>query len=198
MSNCTKGCVFINKRNDDYITWLVEILGPVLLGSKSAEILSFPKYDKEVPSKIEKIEKCIGQCRKIVYKIFKYKNSSIKILFYNPRVLDKNLREYRNMKFLKSLGYPEQYSLERYLEHIIDKIEYGVIPHEIGVFLGYPLKDIIGFMGHPSLRLTKINGWRIYGNPRLSDRKFKEFSDSKEKIKKLLKVNRAEKILLSI
>lgn len=198
MTNCTESCVFINKRNDDYMTWLVEILGPVILGSKPAEILSFPKYDEKSLHKIEEIEKYIGQCRRISYKMFKFRNSSTKIIFYNRNALDEHLREYRNMKFLKNLQYPEQYSLEIYLEHMIDKMKEGVIPHEIGVFLGYPLKDIMGFMGHTSLKLTKVNGWRIYGDPEVSDRKFKEFLDCKERIRKLLEISRPEKILLSI
>ncbi|QIB27640.1 DUF3793 family protein [Caloranaerobacter azorensis] len=130
--------------------------------------------------------------------MFKVKNENIKILFYNPKVLDKNLKEYKNLRFLKNMGYPEEYELEIYLQFLIDKMADGIIPHEIGVFLGYPLKDVIGFIGHPSLKLTKINGWRVYGDPRLSDKRFNEFLEDKNEIKKLLKFNEPEEILLSM
>ncbi|SHK60846.1 Protein of unknown function [Tepidibacter formicigenes DSM 15518] len=57
----------------------------------------------------------------------------------------------------------------------------GSIPDEIGVFLGYPLKDVMGFIGHPSLKLTKIKGWRVYGDSRLSDKRYMEFFNARKK-----------------
>jgi hypothetical protein len=38
-------------------------------------------------------------------------------------------------------------------------------PHEVGVFLGYPLKDVAGFMGWVDLPVTCQGPWKIYGNP---------------------------------
>ncbi|SHK02315.1 DUF3793 family protein [Paramaledivibacter caminithermalis] len=198
MKKCAETCILSHKINDDFVVWLVGILGPVLMGSKPAELLSFPKQDKYLLKKIQNIEKHMAKCKRITYKSFEFKNNSVKILFYNPKTLDQNLKEYRNMRFLKSVGYPEKYDLEIYVQFIVDKMKDGVIPHEIGVFLGYPLKDIIGFIGHPSLKLTKINGWRVYGDPKLSDRRFNEFLEAKNKIKKLLESNKPEEVLLSV
>lgn len=198
VSKCSESCVLSYKRNDDFIGWLVEILGPVLMGSKPAELLSFPKHEKQLLRKIDNIEIHIGKCKRITYTLFKNKHGSIKILFYNRETLDESLREKKNMKFLKNLGYPKQYDFDKYLDIVVDKIGEGAIPHEIGVFLGYPLKDIIGFIGHPSLKLTKVNGWRVYGDPRLSDKRLNEFLEAKSKIKKLLQINRPEKLLISM
>lgn len=198
VSKCSESCVLSYKRNDDFIGWLVEILGPVLMGSKPAELLSFPKHEKQLVRKIENIERHIGKCTRIAYKMFINKNGSIKILFYSRKTLDESLSDFRNLKFLKSLGYPNQYDLDAYLDIIVDKMIQGSIPHEIGIFLGYPLKDIIGFIGHPSLKLTKINGWRVYGDPKLSDKRLNEFLEAKDKIKKLLEFNRPEKLLVSM
>ena len=198
MSKCSESCALSYKRNDDFIGWLVEILGPVLMGSKPAELLSFPKHEKQLLKKIKDIEKHIGECKRITYRMFINKNDSIKILFYNPKTLDESLRNFSNMKFLQTLGYPKQYDLDVYLNMIVDKMSEGSIPHEIGVFLGYPLKDIIGFIGHPALKLTKINGWRVYGDPTISDQRFNEFTEAKKKVKKLLQFNRPEKLLISM
>jgi hypothetical protein len=198
MSYKSNSCIFREKNEDDFLTWLVEILGPVLVGSKPAEIISLPKYDSQLINKVEKIEKYIGNCHRISYKIITYKNTSIKVLFYNPISLENHLAENRNIRFLRSVGYPNEYKLQDYLKFLTDKIKYGDIPSEIGVFLGYPLKDIIGFIGHPSLKLTKVNGWRVYGDPRVSDRKFNEFLDAKNKIRNLLSQYAPEKVLALI
>ncbi|WP_432662884.1 DUF3793 family protein [Wukongibacter baidiensis] len=198
MAKCSDSCILAYKRNNDFIGWLVEILGPVLMGSKPAELLSFPKHEKQLLRKIDSIEKHMGKCKRVTYRLFKNKSGSIKVLFYNPKSLDTSLQEYRNMRFLKNLGYPSKYGLDEYLQIIIDKMITGDIPHEIGVFLGYPLKDIIGFIGHPSLKLTKVNGWRVYGDPRLSDKRLNEFIEAKNKVRKLLEFNEPEKVLVSI
>jgi len=76
-------------------------------------------------------------------------------------------------------------------------MEQECIPHEIGIFLGYPLKDVIGFMGHPSLKLTKINGWNVYGDSRLSDEKYIKFNNAKQQIKKMLEKVSPEMIVQS-
>ena len=180
------------------MTWLVETLGPVIFGTKPSELLSFSKLNFESQSKIEKIEKHMGKCSRIKYKVFEFKKNSIKVLFYNPSTMDKNLRDFKNKKCLQNMGYPEPYALEVYIELLILKMQGGEIPHEIGIFLGYPLKDIIGFIGHPSLKLTKVNGWRVYGDPRLSDKIHKEFSEARKQIKELLQFNKPESILLSL
>ena len=44
----------------------------------------------------------------------------------------------------------------------------GQVPHEVGVILGYPLKDVAGFMGWVRLPVTGQGPWKIYGDPRSS------------------------------
>ncbi len=198
MSQKLNSNIFIDKNINDFFTRLIEMLGPVLIGSKPAELISLPRHDSQLKKKIRKIEKYIGNCQKVSYRIITYKKTSLKVLFYNPQLLNNYLMDYRNLKFLKSHGYPKDYTLNDYLEYLIKNIEEGTIPHEIGVFLGYPLKDIIGFIGHPSLKLTKVNGWRVYGDTKVSDKKFKEFLEAKIKIRNLLNQYTPEKVLFSI
>ena len=198
MSRRANSKIFIDKNINDFFIRLIEMLAPVLIGSKPAELISLPRYDSQLKKKIRKIEKYIGNCNKVSYRIITYKNTSLKVLFYNPQLLNNYLMDHRNLKFLKSHGYPEDYTLNDYLEYLIKNIEDGIIPHEIGVFLGYPLKDIIGFIGHPSLKLTKVNGWRVYGDTEVSDKKFKEFLEAKTEIRSLLNQYTPEKVLFSI
>ncbi|MCG8485156.1 MAG: DUF3793 family protein [Clostridia bacterium] len=195
---CYSQCMLSDNVHDEFIQWLVEILGPVLMGNKPAEILSFSHGDKSSPEKIENIQLYLSRCKRVKYRIITYKKSSVKVLFYNTLTLDKTLQESRNIIFLRKNGYPDEYNMNKYIEHVIKKIKKGSIPHEIGVFLGYPLKDIMGFMGHPSLKLTKVNGWRIYGNPKISDEKYESFLLGRNKIKELLLTNTPENILASI
>lgn len=185
------------KINDDFLKRIVELIGPVILGIKPAEILSFPNNDMNFEEKIFQIENFFCECKKIDIVKFTYKTNSAKIIFYNSKSLEKTLKDKRNSKILKSMGYPKVYNLKQYIEHLVYKMAEGSIPHEIGIFLGYPLKDVLGFLGHPSLKLTKVNGWRVYGDPRISDIKFNEFITAKYKIKDMLKYHPPKKVLLT-
>ncbi|MCC5910575.1 MAG: DUF3793 family protein [Clostridiaceae bacterium] len=191
-------CYCLNEsKHMDFIKWIVELLGPVLLGVKPSEIISFPEKDALSIERREEVKRIFSESTKVDFKEFKASNGCKKILFYHCEALERTLKEYKNTKFLRQYGYPTEYNLHSYLNHMIEKIEKRGIPHEIGIFLGYPLKDVIGFMGHPSLKLTKINGWRVYGNPRLSDEKFVRISEAKKQIKHLLQTTGLEGIMQS-
>lgn len=196
MENKLNNCFCFNDTNDNFMKWIIELLGPVILGSKPAEILSFPYEVKNGISKIEYIKNTFDKSNIISYREFSYCNKCTKVLFFNPISLNNTLIEHKNLNFLKKLGYPNLYNLKEYLDYIIEKMKMGHIPDEIGIFLGYPLKDVIGFMGHPSLKLTKINGWRVYGDTRISDEKYRKFINDRKKVKSLLETTKPEHILL--
>ncbi|MBM7616010.1 DUF3793 family protein [Alkaliphilus hydrothermalis] len=189
-------CFCLNTEHD-FLSWYVELLGPVFLGAKPAEILSFPQRKEKDLIITNSIKGLFTNSKQVQYKELDFGNDCIKMFFYNPNTLDETLKEARNLKFLKGIGYPEEYSLEVYLAQLINKINEGNIPDEIGVFLGYPLKDVLGFIGHPSLRLTKVEGWRVYGDTRLSDEKRNAFKMAREAMKRMLEHTTPEGIVLS-
>ncbi len=196
--NCPrKECDKCKYSRDEFIVRLMGILGPVILKVKPSEILSFSKSHKCYSENLRKIEEVFSECKEIKYKVIDYKGAGKKILFYRENELNKTLKDKNNLRFLRGIGYPSAYGLHRYLEFLSKKIEGGIIPDEIGVFLGYPLKDVMGFMGHPSLKLTKINGWRVYGDSLLSDIKYNQFKNAKDNIKILLTFSSVSEILYS-
>lgn len=100
----------------------------------------------------------------------KVEESSSLVLFYNPSALASTLAEECNRQWLARLGYRENGSPGELLAELRRRFSEGEIPHEVGVFIGYPLKDVEGFMRH--LPATPLHGrhgaWRVYGNARES------------------------------
>jgi len=193
MASCTKQCLLLEKNEEDvFVKMIIQMLGPVLLGEKPSEIISFPK--KEGVG-LHRIKSIFDHCHKISYREFIAFNGCRKILFYNDNLLNETIRDQRNLNFLKKIGYRAEYNVQDYLDHLIGKIEKEHLPHEIGIFLGYPLKDVIGFMGHPALKLTKINGWNVYGDSRLSDEQYAKFNRAKQQIQRMLEENSPETIV---
>lgn len=74
--------------------------------------------------------------------------------------------------FLRRLGYPDA-DCGALLAHLSRRLRFREeFPHEIGVFLGYPLEDVTGFMKHHGQNYTYCGCWKVYGNPAEAKRRF--------------------------
>lgn len=49
-------------------------------------------------------------------------------------------------------------------------------PHEIGLFLGYPLGDVIGFIENHGQNCLCCGVWKVYTNPEAAAGAFRKFS----------------------
>jgi Protein of unknown function (DUF3793) len=96
------------------------------------------------------------------------RGSSVLILLYQPDALRRLLATSPVRAILRRAGYPEETDLPTLLDRLARRMDSGAFPHEIGIFLGYPLKDVVGFMGLASIPFTCQGPWKIYGDPRAS------------------------------
>ena len=68
--------------------------------------------------------------------------------------------------FLRRMGYDTSDSLDGLLRQLYARLRSrSGFPHEIGVFLGYPLEDVVGFMENKGKNYTCSGCWKSYGNP---------------------------------
>ena len=51
----------------------------------------------------------------------------------------------------------------------------GDFPHEIGVFLGYPLADVIGFIQNRGKNFTACGYWKVYTDPTAAQAEFDRY-----------------------
>jgi hypothetical protein len=193
MSCCNLRC--INNINSSYIKWIIEILGPVLLGSKASEIINIPFYDSNKDEKINEINKHFENCSVVKHIIIDKGNNGVKVLFINKDALNKRLQCVKSQNFLKYLGYPREICVNSYLNHLIEKLKGDTFPDEIGIFLGYPLKDVVGFMGYGNYELHTTKYWKVYGDPKPSQELYEKFLSHREKMRNLLNTKKIESIL---
>ena len=77
--------------------------------------------------------------------------------------------------FLMRLGYPDA-DCGTFLACLSRRLRQAEeFPHEIGVFLGYPLQDVVGFMKYRGRNYTYCGCWKVYGNPEEAKRRFAEY-----------------------
>jgi len=93
------------------------------------------------------------------------RHDSLLVLFYDPVALAVLLARKGVAAILTKAGYGKPADTAASLAELQCRLQAGGFPHEIGVFLGYPLKDVVGFMGWARLPFTCQGPWKIYGDP---------------------------------
>lgn len=95
-------------------------------------------------------------------------DSGVLLLIYSPTLLQRRLNSRSSRTFLHSLNYRQPRNITTTLEDLTAHFVDDEFPHEIGLFLGYPLKDVSAFMGRTPLKATAQRLWKIYGHGRRS------------------------------
>lgn len=93
------------------------------------------------------------------------RHDSILLLVYDRSVLEMLLSSKGVKTMLRKAGYQSERGTDVLLSEFASRFKSGGIPHEVGIILGYPLKDVAGFMGVGRLKFTCQGPWRIYGDP---------------------------------
>jgi len=94
------------------------------------------------------------------------RGDSVLLFIFRPEVLTALLSRKDVAAVLRRARYREPLDLDRVLAELESRVLSGeAFPHEIGVFLGYPLKDVVSFMGWAPLPFACQGPWKIYGNP---------------------------------
>ncbi|GEM_PF-101983 len=96
----------------------------------------------------------------------KISENCILLLCYSKAELELHISHPGIRTLLNKTGYSREASLEELLDNLKLRIQSSDhFPHEIGLFIGYPPKDVAAFMGFINLPLTCQGPWKIYGNP---------------------------------
>ena len=137
---------------------------PALAGIKPANTLTCQKM--LMPDIQYQIEKLSGELnsRDIYIDVLCEYERYILIMVYRKKVLAKHLSKGENRDFLSKFGYRECDDLYEYISFLKTRFSYCRFPHEIGVFLGYPLFDIYSFINHRSDGCLMAGEWRVYHN----------------------------------
>jgi hypothetical protein len=96
------------------------------------------------------------------------RGDSLLLFIYRPNALELLLARKSVSVILQKAGYSEPGDPQKVLAELQSRLTVGGFPHEIGAILGYPLKDVVGFMGWARLEFTCQGPWKIYGDPRES------------------------------
>jgi len=87
------------------------------------------------------------------------------IYVYRKTHLQKLLNDVEIQNFLVDYGYPLESDLTKKLEMLKNRLgREKDFPHEIGIFLGYPLEDVKAFIDTKGKHCILCGDWKVYHN----------------------------------
>jgi len=108
-------------------------------------------------------------------------NNRVLMFIFDRTLLESVISSAENALYLKSKGYSPESGFSSVLGELLRRLSFNrEFPHEVGLFLGYPLCDVIGFERDSSD--FKYSGfWKVYGDQAEAERKMKMYKSCSEK-----------------
>ena len=141
---------------------LVEHCSATLASMKSANLFNMTFVDDtDIEEQIEFWNQCMKEKGIRLY-ILRRQENRVLVYVYRKKQLEVSLNRPGVAKFLKQYGYGStdvEYALDRLKSRIGENNEF---PHEIGIFLDYPLGDVIGFITNEGRNFKCVGCWKVY------------------------------------
>lgn len=137
---------------------------PVMAGIKPANLVSadLQKLPQDIESVLAQYEQNFSG-RGICFRVLCRCERRVLILVYSQSQLQQAQQQPQVASFLQQCGYHMESSLQERVYKLGEKIrQSGEFPHEIGLFLGYPLEDVEGFIRHKGQNFLYSGCWKVY------------------------------------
>lgn len=164
---------------------LIEHCSPTLASLKSANLCSVHyESESELEMQISDMNKVLAS--KGISLILMKKRPGWALMYVcRKEKLQKRLQDKEVVAFLTDYGYQEM-NVEAALERLKNRlIQAESFPHEVGIFLDYPVGDVRGFIQNAG-RNYKCNGcWKVYCNECDAVKLFEKYKKCKQVYRKL-------------
>ena len=146
--------------------WLFLGASKVLFGGKPGELLLMRDEKNFGPSLEEQKIRCVKRLMEWGLSLFilRRERKGLSVVVYDRKRVNDVLRRVSGTPFWARAGYASRLTAEEFFDQVSRRWSVqGEFPHEIAVALGYPLKDVVGFMQMSPIQYTGTYGWRVYG-----------------------------------
>lgn len=154
---------------------LIEHCSPTLASLKVANLFRY-RYNNidELHSTID-TETSWLSLKGVSIEIIPTKDNAVLVYIFRKKLLDKILQNSDIQEFLYSYGYTD-FSIDNCIHTLKEHFKNTPCPHEIGIFLGYPLLDVISFIENCGKHCECCGYWKVYHNKEDALKTFAKFS----------------------
>ena len=160
--------------------FLVEHCAPTFAGLKTGNLFRISYADLEVLR--EELRRLNGILKKKGLRAVPVRMTAefALVYLYRPDFLKRDLGCEEAARLLTSLGYEPQ-SVNRSVAFLARMMrEKEAFPHEVGLFLGYPPEDVLGFMKSSREGVKCVGCWKVYGDEARARAAFWRFQRCRE------------------
>ena len=150
---------------------LADHCAPVICGKKASNLVAIER------GLYQYLPQVLGDA--LSWKSMCSRGNYCHVLIYDRERMEAYIRQGANLSFLQCYGYGGM-DLDGMLEVLAARFEdyqkkRGGFPHEIGVFLEYPLEDIEGFINNEGRDALECGYWKVYGDVEKARRTFRVY-----------------------
>ncbi len=154
---------------------IIEHCSPVLAGFKPAGLFSCGLLsESDLLEQVRELNMKLNK-KDVVVSVMTKMDGRALIYVYRRSKLKQELEKKETAEFLDKYGYgglSAEKSVAKLKKRLLESNDF---PHEIGVFLGYPLGDVVGFIENEG-RNCKCSGcWKVYCNENEAVKTFEKY-----------------------
>jgi len=168
-------------KQNDLVYCIAKQCAPLICGVKISNLLIAENKECENVNHIFK-DTLIN-----INKLYSDESRSI-LLLYNYKEVENYLQEKSISKFMKEQGY-HTLKIEEILDIISKRFKRfkdrkDKFPHELGIILGYPIWDVIGFIENKGKNSLYTGYWKVYKNLEQANETFLKYEKAKDLVMK--------------
>lgn len=174
--------LFKNSNNIDDKTYLKYIIlyhaAPTLFSNKPSTLITFNKFGTNTYDLWQTYKDGVSERLRCNF-IELYDNGErCTVLFYDKKNLICTLYSKDNMKFLQQYGYRNNMNISEMFNFL--KLRCcSCCPHEIGIFLGFPIDDVKEFIYGKNNDYLLNGYWKVYHNLEKAKKIFSLYDEAK-------------------
>jgi hypothetical protein len=155
---------------------IVNYCGPVLMDCKPAALFTLQSQSAFA---------CLSALlpRRLSLMVLRKSEGRLLVLLFHKEKLGKTISNESAGTMLAGMGYPTGGSISIVLKYLKKRFENETFPHEIGLFLGYPVEDVLGFVKHKGRNYKLCGYWKVYGDVEQAKLRFRQYDECRERIK---------------
>lgn len=143
---------------------LIRHAAPVLAGVKPSALISFPRERfPSLPALARRYTKALWE-KGLALSVMCRCSHHFLLFVCRPALLHSRLLEPGVREFLSRFGYSCE-SFPHTMTQLRRRLrEARGFPHEVGLFLGYPLRDVLAFLGEVPASCKLCGYWKVYSD----------------------------------
>lgn len=195
---------FYNKldlmNNKEYIeNFLIYNSALVIAGIKPAATITIKKNKNRLYNSWLKFGSNLIEAINLDFIELRQSDDSIIIMIYDKIILKNELSKKSHIEFLENIGYSFNSDVNYYINTLKSRYEKYHCPHELGLFLGIPFKDVKDFMECTTKKCLLCGYWKVYNDSDKARKIFNSYDKVKEYTRNnILEGNSSRELALSI